>query len=411
MTVTAEENRIFTAVGPGTPAGELLRCYWMPICPAIELTEAKPTRFVRLLGEDLVLFKDRGGRVGLLADHCSHRGASLLYGRVEERGLSCAYHGWLYDVDGNCLECPAEPADSMFCLTVKQRAYPVQEFIGLYWAYLGPRPAPVIPHFDLYVRKDGRRRIVVQPALDCNWFQAMENSADPVHADILHHEPHARRGVRVTSSTRGNVDDIEAYTFYPVSYGLMKKRVHRDGSGNEHPLIFPNNLRVGNTTQIRVPVDDEHTLIFRIVFQPTADGSEVEEGEIPVEYTNPYKQPVNAVHPDTRHNMNLVDEPGYNSSDWVQGQDYMAWETQGLVADRTSERLATSDRGIVMLREMMRQEIAKVAAGDDPIGVIRDPNHPMIDTNLEGDTVSLMRSGVVVGGVSAPANDANSQGR
>jgi 5,5'-dehydrodivanillate O-demethylase len=255
----------------------------------------------------------------------------------------------------------------------------------------------------VWVRRDGRRRIVVQPTLDCNWFQTMENAADPVHADILHHEPHSRRGVHVTSSTRGNVDDIESYSFYATPIGLMKKRVHRDGSGNEHPLIFPNNLRVGNTTQIRVPEDDTRTMVFRIIFDPTPDGSLVDEFEDPpVEYTLPYKVPAGAVHPVARHQMRLVDVPGYNSSDWVQGQDYMAWETQGAIADRTDERLATSDRGIVMLREMLAAEIAKVQQGVDPLGVIRDPDLEIVDTNLEADVIVHMRAGRVVGGVSAP---------
>src|SRR5947209_6506515 len=124
--LTEEENRFFSEVGPGTPAGELLRRYWMPVRVAAELTPEQPTKFVRVLGEDLVLFLDKSGNVGLLADHCAHRGASLLYGRVEERGIACAYHGWLYDTAGNCLETPAEPAGSMLHLTVKQRAYPVR---------------------------------------------------------------------------------------------------------------------------------------------------------------------------------------------------------------------------------------------------------------------------------------------
>src|ERR671914_109363 len=145
--LTEEMNDRLTRVGPGQPAGELLRRYWLPIAPVQELTSEQPTRFVRLLGEDLVLFKDRSGNVGLMQDHCVHRGASMLYGRVEERGIACAYHGWLYDTKGNCLECPAEPAGSRFHLTVKVRAYPVKEFIGMYWTYMGPEPAPMIANF------------------------------------------------------------------------------------------------------------------------------------------------------------------------------------------------------------------------------------------------------------------------
>ena len=192
--LTAEENALLTRIGPGAPAGDLLRRYWFPCAVARELTDESPTKFVRLLGEDLVLFKDKSGKVGLIADHCAHRSASLLYGRVEERGIACAYHGWLYDTKGNCLETPAEPADSHFYLTVRIKAYPVQEFVGLYWAYLGPEPAPVIPRYDIWVREDGRRRIYVHPQLDCNWLQPMENSVDPAHSRVLHADAGVRSG-------------------------------------------------------------------------------------------------------------------------------------------------------------------------------------------------------------------------
>src|SRR5487761_1626934 len=153
------ENEFITRVGPGTPAGEMLRRYWYPIAIADELTPEQPTKFVRVLGEDLVLFLDKAGRGGLIADHCAHRSASLLYGRVEERGIACAYHGWLYDTRGNILETPPErlerageiahklgapsardTSDDAIMKSVKQRAYPVRRYIGLYWAYLGPEP-------------------------------------------------------------------------------------------------------------------------------------------------------------------------------------------------------------------------------------------------------------------------------
>jgi 5,5'-dehydrodivanillate O-demethylase len=381
--LTADENQALTRVGPGTPAGELLRRYWLPFMAAQELTHERPTKFIRLLGEDLVAFHDRSGRVGLLSEHCPHRGCSLLYGRPEARGIACAYHGWLFDTGGNCLETPAEPAGSQFHRTVTHTAYPVQKFVGLYWAYLGPEPAPVIPRYDVWVRTDGRRRIVVHPRLDCNWFQAMENSADPVHADVLHHEFHAQRGVPITNSTRGNVDEIQQYDFRLIPIGLMKIRVTRTTPGSEHPLIFPNILRVGNNTQIRVPIDDTHTMIFRIAFEPTPDGSVVDDGgDPPVAYLSPWKHPPDAIHPLTRYDMMAE----------VQAQDHMAWETQGPIADRTVERLATSDRGIVMLRELTLREIAKAQRGEDPMGVERDPNHAMIDTNLEAEYVARVRA-------------------
>jgi len=140
--LTAEQNELLTRVGPGTPAGELLRRYWHPVSIAADLSADNPVKFVRILGEDLVLFQSKKGDIGLLEDRCSHRGASLSYGRVEERGIACAYHGWLYDTKGNCLETPAEPPGSKFALTVKHTAYPVQKLAGLYWSYLGPPPPP-----------------------------------------------------------------------------------------------------------------------------------------------------------------------------------------------------------------------------------------------------------------------------
>ena len=369
-----EENERLTRVGPGTPAGELLRRYWLPVTVAKELTDQNPTKFVSILGEDLVLFKDKSGRLGLLAERCSHRGASLLYGRVEERGIACAYHGWLYDVEGNCLECPAEPEGSKFHLTVKQRAYPVQKFIGLYWTYMGPKPAPFIPKFDVWVRKDGRRKIIVQPQLDANWFQAMENSVDPAHRQILHQDT-ADRGRRLkTGTTRGFIGDVAKAECYEFPWGIMKKRNFTNENVDEHPLLFPNILRRFNVTHIRVPIDDEHTRIFYVRFYPTPDGSIVEDNEDPpVEYSPPFKDPPSALHPFTRFR-----------NDEVRAQDYMAWETQGPIADRSKERLATSDTGIVMLREIMKREIDKVQHGIDPIGVIRDPAQDvMIDTGLE----------------------------
>src|SRR6476469_6861120 len=177
--LTKEENEFLTRVGPGTPGGEFLRRYWFPVAYVPELTDEEPTRFVRILGEDLVLFRDKGRNVGLIQDHCTHRGASLLYGRVEERGISCAYHGWLYDTAGNCLETPAEPADSKFHLTVKMKAYPVKKFIGMYWAYLGPLPAPEIPRYDVWAETGGIRKLAVYPRLFSNGPTPTENSVDP----------------------------------------------------------------------------------------------------------------------------------------------------------------------------------------------------------------------------------------
>jgi 5,5'-dehydrodivanillate O-demethylase oxygenase subunit len=371
MVLTKEENEFLTRVGPGTPAGEMLRRYWHPVAVASDVSEENPTKFARILGEDLVLFRDKSGRVGLLADHCAHRGASLCYGRVEERGIACAYHGWLYDTDGHVLETPPE-RNYAIMKHVRQPAYPVQKFIGLYWAYMGPPPAPVIPKYDLFVRQDGRRRLVVYPQLDCNWLQAMENSVDPAHLQILHQDI-IGRGRKPASTTRGFTDLVESFDFYTTPIGIIKRRVYKTGAVDEHPLIFPNILRQANAAQIRVPIDDTHTMHVHVMFDFLQDGETVDqEADPPVEDIPPFKYPPDGLHPFARFRM-----------DQVIGQDHMAWETQGPVADRTAEHLAYSDRGIVMLRRMLRENIERVQQGLDPLGVLRDPHHEVIDTNID----------------------------
>jgi len=369
--LTAEENDYLTKVGPGTPAGELLRRYWHPISIAADLTPENPAKFVRILGEDLVLFVTPNGDAGLLHDRCPHRGVSLSYGRVETRGISCAYHGWLFDTKGNCLETPAEPAESKFCLTVKQKAYPVKKLAGLYWAYMGPLPAPEIPKWDVWARTDGWHWLRALPGLDCNWLQAMENSVDTAHLHILHQEL-VTDGFEITSTTRGTIDNLVKYEMEEFAHGIIKRRVFRDGKVEEHPLLFPTVLRQANRTQIRVPIDDTHTYIVYVHFVPESAEPHPANGEVPVNYRRPFKNPPEARHPFAKHRLDEVD-----------AQDFMAWETQGPIHDRTRERLSASDRGVVMYREMLKREIAKVQKGQEPMNVFRDPNQPIIDTQLE----------------------------
>jgi 5,5'-dehydrodivanillate O-demethylase len=346
----------------------------MPVAVAAELTPEQPTRLVRLLGQILVLFRDRSGRVGLLADRCAHRSASLFYGRVEERGISCAYHGWLYDTRGHILETPPERNDAIINAVV-QPAYPVRKYVGMYWAYLGPEPVPELPPYDTLVRRDGRRHIVIHPVLDCNWYQAMENSVDPAHLQILHQE-FIGRGRQPVNTTRGFTDDVADTDFYVTPIGIMKKRTYKTGQIDEHPLIFPNILRQGYSTQIRVPLDDTHTAHIHVMFEPTPGGSLVDDAEDPpVEYLAPYKNPPDRLHPDTVYD---------NRS--VLAQDHMAWETQGPIADRTIEHLSYSDRGVHLFRRVTREQIERVQKGLDPIGVVRDSKHSMIDTNIDEST-------------------------
>jgi 5,5'-dehydrodivanillate O-demethylase len=364
--LSQEENELLARVGPGTPAGRLLRRYWHVVAAASGITEEKPKKRVKVLGEDLVLFRDRSGTYGLVAEHCAHRGASLYYGFVEEDGLRCAYHGWKYDACGNCLEQPFESAEAGYKGRIAHPAYPVVKLAGLLFAYLGPpEKKPVLPRWDVLAREDGVKRIEVCQVLRCNWLQAMENSVDPVHTYYLHSH---------TLKLKGNPDHVPFHyqrlskidfelVVNPAWAGIQKQRFF---AGTEakveapHPMIFPNILfvpvRSGYAMHFRTPIDDYHTQIYQFRFRPTTDGSIVAQLEDPpVEFVG------------TRN------EAGEFHMEDFTSQDHMAWETQGPMADRAREHLGESDRGIILLRKLLRDQIRAVENGEDPAGVNTDP--------------------------------------
>jgi 5,5'-dehydrodivanillate O-demethylase oxygenase subunit len=371
--LTKEQNRMLTQVGRGTPGGELLRRYWHPIALAQDVTPENPTKFVRVLGENLVLFLDKSGCAGLIADRCPHRGASMLYGRVEERGIACAYHGWLMNCAGKVIETPAEKTDGL-TQTVRTTAYPVQRFLGFYWTYMGPEPAPMLPKYDVFMRRDGRHRIMVYPRLDCNWFVAAENAVDSTHLQLLHQDP-PYSNERPKNTTRGFIDDIESSDYYMTSFGIMKRRTYKGGTVDEHPLVFPLWLRSRSSMWMRTPIDDEHTNHWVLKFDRSKDGSECHD-EPTVEYVAPFKDPPDAVHPEAKFQK-------FPKHGWPLSQDVVMWETQGVISDRTTEHLGASDKGIVLLRRTMFENIEKVQRGEDPLGIVRDPNHGIIDTNFD----------------------------
>jgi 5,5'-dehydrodivanillate O-demethylase len=361
-----EANESMTRVGRGTPAGELLRRYWQPIAAEAELTDDNPKLRIRALGEDLVLFRDGSGRLGLVEEQCCHRSASLFYGFVEDDGIRCPYHGWKYDCTGACIEQPFEPKDSTLKDRVRQRAYPVETLGGMVWAYMGPAPAPLLPRWGQLLREDGVRGIYVQPVLECNWLQVMENSVDPCHTYYLHAHTLTLKG-------KGNYG---AYYYRPIEkmhfeiveepnwVGVRKQRVYGGDKAEEeegHPVIFPNYLlspqREHIVMHMRLPVDDTHTKIFRYQFTPTVDGSRVVQPDlVPVAYMPPIK-----------------DEDGVYHMDNFASHDGMAWETQGPITDRARENLGTTDAGIALYRRLLRDQIKRVQDGKDPLGLIRDP--------------------------------------
>jgi 5,5'-dehydrodivanillate O-demethylase len=362
--LTQSANERLTRVGPGTPTGELLRRYWHPIATSAELAR-EPVLAVKVLGENLALYKTEGGKLGLVSQRCPHRGASLAYGIPEEEGLRCPYHGWRFDQSGQCNDQPAEPEDSTFKHRIQIPAYPVQELGGLVFAYLGPEPAPLLPRWDLFVRDDLKRNIGIT-RLPCNWLQIMENSLDPVHLEYLHTKFMNYVMKRQGKSEVANVKHHEKIAFDVFEWGIRKRRLleGQDESVDDwqigHPILFPNYLAVGPsdepTFQIRVPMDDTTTLHFWYFTEEMEPGSAPQPyDEVPV-WDFPYQEA------DGRIIVNTV----FN-------QDMLFWLTQGDTSDRTTERLGTTDKGIILFRSLLNEQIERMQSGQDPMAVIRDP--------------------------------------
>ena len=378
--LTHEENQYLTQVSRGTPCGELLRRYWHPVAAAAELTDEKPIRAVKILNEELVIYRNRQGEYGLVGEHCPHRSASLAYGRVEEEGIRCPYHGWKFDQTGRCLEQPAEPPESTFKDRIKHVAYPVQYLGGLLYAYLGPPPAPLLPRWDVLVWEHGRRWIVKESIIDCNWLQPMENSVDPSHLYWLH------------GDTERFVPSVKTYAekheFIRFEYGIRKRRTTLplatggDAAVDDHPLLFPTVLRHvapfnegsghRHNLQIRVPVDDHHTQVFRVNFLPMESERSPADVPVPMRFVQLKTGP-------REYKMNMIP-----------AQDSMAWETQGALTDRAREHLGVGDEGIIELRKLLREQIECVQQGRDPIGIIRDPaQNELIDLGVINERIGL----------------------
>ena len=272
--LSKEENEILCRVGPGTPMGNLLREYWFPGLPSYELPSPDcPPIKLRLLGEDLVAFRDSAGRVGVVAQACPHRGASLFFGRNEEEGLRCVYHGWKFDLEGNCVDMPSEPAESNFKSKVKVRAYPARDVNHMIWLYMGPRETPPpFPRFEVLTLPPEQ---VNEPSImmeEANWFQNLEGDIDSSHIDYLHSRV---RLVPAGSDELGGFlrDRAPRLTVMPTDYGAFySARRQWDNEGNNwhriSQFIFPFHTMIAasneNSVSLRsfVPLDDHYAMLI-----------------------------------------------------------------------------------------------------------------------------------------------------
>jgi len=357
-------NRLLTEVGSGTRMGGLLRRYWMPIAAVTEFDD-KSIKPVRVLGEDLTLYKDLSGTYGLVDRQCAHRRADLAYGFVEHCGLRCNYHGWLYDEAGRCTEQPYEDVaapQANFKDKIRITAYPVEVKAGLIWAYLGPEPRPLVPDWEPFHWKNGFVEIVFAE-VPCNWLQCQENSIDPLHFEWMH----------MNWSVRLN-DKLGPYSprhlrmeFEEFDYGFVYRRL-REGMSESDLMwtvgrccLWPNALFTGDHFEWRVPIDDQNTLSVTWAFTRVPKEREpYVQGKIPA-WRGPVRDEVNG---------------GWISSH-IMNQDFVAWVGQGTVADRTKEHLGLSDRGIILQRQRFLNDLEAIARGEDPKAIIRDPavNH------------------------------------
>jgi 5,5'-dehydrodivanillate O-demethylase oxygenase subunit len=346
------ENELLTQVGPGTAAGETLRKYWLPIGLSSEINSDAP-KLVRWLGEDLLLFRDEFGRVGLTEPSCPHRGASLDYGWIESGGIRCCYHGWVFDVNGRCLEQPGEPPDSNFKDKIRLKAFPTRELGGMIWAYMGSGEPPMLPNYHFLARDDGARQFSGY-VRECNYMQQLENALDPVHATILHGRPVHGLPAAPEWMERPdfNVVATETMAYYvarrqgpepgiewhrEVAYVPPIMVVHHGGSLPGDPLAEMVDVAW------RMPIDDFRTRTFTLKFFPNASAKRGNEEK----QARPKPPPLLR---GTRKQYDMAT---------INGQDNAAQESQGAIVDRSREHLGHADRGVIQVRKLWLNTIEK----------------------------------------------------
>jgi len=389
--LTREDNERVTHVGRGTPMGDTMRRYWMPALLAWELPEpdCPPVR-VKLLGEELVAFRDTRGHIGLLEERCPHRLASLFLGRNEECGLRCVYHGWKFDVDGRCVDMMNEPEESSFAHKIRTTAYPTVEAGGVIWAYLGPvEQRPPLPRFA-WTQAPATHRHVSKVIQESNWLQGLEGGIDTSHAPILHrvlNPDTTRPGFKPTDPfVRGKAPAIEVdVTDYGYRYAGLRPLDARDMHVRAYHFILPfHQIRPGRTGSggsftavaghMWVPMDDETTMVYNWEYSTTEPLTEEDRlerrlgnGPLDVDQTT-FRSRKN------RENNYLLDRAvqkteTFTGIDGVNAQDRAVQESMGGIVDRSREHLGPADRPIIQARRLLLQAIRAAETGGTPPGV------------------------------------------
>jgi phthalate 4,5-dioxygenase oxygenase subunit len=387
---TREENALLTQTGPGTPGGELMRRYWHPIALSSELPEGGAPQPIRLLSEDLVLFRDEKGRVGLLGILCPHRCADLSYGRLEDGGLRCLYHGWLFDVEGRCLEQPAEPPESKYKDEIRHLSYPVVERAGMIFAYLGAGTPPLLPDYE-FLRATPEHLFLQKTILDCNYLQSLEGDIDPSHLSYLH-RPIKRIDARNVPGSDKSADQYYREDGRPkleaerTDFGVRIYSVRNSGDKGKYVrvtnFILPNKAAIiGNEGRVgegysvhwHVPIDDETHYRFDFIFnraRPVAHERYAHEVAHEIVDHRYVRNKANRYGQD-REKQKTENFTGMGN--YFPVHDAFATETPGRVHKRENEHLGVSDTCIVVARRQLLNAIEEVEAGRDPNHVVRGP--------------------------------------
>lgn len=394
--ISQEQNDLITRTGANTPCGKLMRRYWQPAALVDELEGARKVVPVRLLGEDLVVFRtgtDATGAptYGMLRRDCPHRGADLAYGRVEQGGLRCAFHGWKFDATGQCVDTPAEPLDSRLCSRIRQPAYPVRAHAGILWAYLGEGTPPELAMLDCFAAPD-THVFAFKGLWECNWLQALEVGIDPAHASFLHRffhdeDPKEAYGKQFRAASADSdlpmtlvlrEYDRPIINVETTEYGLRLIALREIDDARTHVRvtnqIFPHGFVIPlsaemTITQWHVPVDDRHCYWYAVFTSYSA----------PVDKEKMRAQRM-AMHegPQYRSRRNRSNEYGFDPAEQenetytgmggdINVHDQWAVESMGAIQDRTREHLGSTDKGIITYRRMLREQIGKVEAGETPM--------------------------------------------